>query len=180
MSPPSGAPDVPSVQGRLRRLLTLAALAGGLVACGGAPPRAPNPTRPLDERRAVEIIVQAFHDQRDRPVPGQAVLLAPSRKLQVDVAAQGRKYGVAYVTAQERSELGSALPPRDPSMGDALQLVSGLGADGDARVLVVHDTDYLYDDHVGEEHEDTTVTAELKLRRDVRDFLVRAHAERWP
>lgn len=156
------------------------ALAAGLWACSSAPPRAPNPTRPLDERRAVEIIIQAFHDQRDRPVPGQAVQLAPSRKLEVDVVAQGRKYGVAYVTARERSELGDALPPRDPAMGDALQLVSGLGADGDARVLVVHDTDYLYDDHVGEEHEDTTVTAELKLRRDVRDFLVRAHAERWP
>ncbi len=176
----SGAPDPASVLGGFRRALALAFLAAGLGACGGAPPRAPNPTRPLDERRAVEIIIQAFHDQRDRPVPGHAVQLAPSRQLEVDVVAQGRKYGVAYVTARERSELGSALPPRDPAMGDALQLVSGLGSDGDARVLVVHDSDYLYDDHVGEEHEDTTMTAELKLRRDVRDFLVRAHAERWP
>ena len=65
-----------------------------------------------------------------------------------------------------------------------VDVVRRLVADGtlrpDARVLVVHDSDYLYDDHVGEGHEDTTVTAELKLRRDVRDFLVRAHAERWP
>ena len=176
----SGALDLPTVLGGFRRLLTFAILAAGLGACGGAPPRAPNPTRPLDERRAVEIIVQAFHDQRDRPVPGHPLSLAPNRKLEVDVVAQGHKYGVAYVTARERSELGDALQPRDPNMGDALQLVSGLGADGDARVLVVHDTDYLYDDHVGEGHEDTTLTAELKLRRDVRDFLVRAHAERWP
>ncbi len=87
---------------------------------------------------------------------------------------------MAYVTGQERLELGDALPPRDPSMGDALQLVSGIGAEGDARVLLLYDSDYLYDDHVGEEHEETTVTAELKLRRDVRDFLVRAHAEKWP
>jgi hypothetical protein len=128
----------------------------------------------------VEIIIQAFQDERDRPVPGQPVTLAPNKRLKVDVGAEGRRFGVAYVTAQERIELDDALPPRDPSMGDALQLVSGIGVEGDARVLLLYDSDYLYDDHVGEEHEETTVTAELKLRRDVRDFLVRAHAEKWP
>jgi hypothetical protein len=98
----------------------------------------------------------------------------------VDVAAAERKYGVAYVTAAERLELGSALPDKDPSMGDALQLVSGLGNDGDARVLVLRDSDYQYDDHVGDEHEQQSLTAELKLKRDVHDFLVRAHVEKWP
>jgi hypothetical protein len=162
-----------------RRALALLFAATAL-ACGAPPPRAPNPTRPLDERRAIEIILQAFHDERDQPVHGHPITLAPGRALEVDVLAQGRKYGVAYVTANERVALGNALPPRDPGMGDALQLVSGLGEEGDARVLVLHDTDYVYDDQVGEEHEETTVTAELKLRRDVRDFLVRAHAEKWP
>ncbi len=177
MSPALGR----KLPGSFRRLLpiTLAAMALG-AGCSGPPPRAANPTRPLDERRAVEVIIEAFHDERDRPTPGPLITLAPSKKLKIDVAAQGKKYGVAYVTGQERMDLGDALPARDPSMGDALQLVSGLGNDGDARVLVVHDTDYLYDDHVGEGHEETTLTAELKLRRDVRDFLVRAHTEKWP
>lgn len=151
-----------------------------VAACGAPPPRAANPTRPLDERRAIEIILQAFQDERDMPVHGKPVALAPGKSLEVDVAAQGRKYGVAYVTVNERHALGPALPARDPGMGDALQLVSGIGEDGDARVLVLQDADYLYDDQVGEEHQETTVTAELKLRRDVRDFLVRAHAEKWP
>ena len=66
------------------------------------------------------------------------------------------------------------------AMGDALQLVSGLGEDGDARVLVLRDSDYQYDDHVGDEHEQPSLTAELKLKRDVHDFIVRAHAEKWP
>ncbi|HEV8549840.1 MAG TPA: hypothetical protein VGQ57_12445 [Polyangiaceae bacterium] len=149
-------------------------------ACGSPPSRAPNPTRPLDERRAVEIILQAFHDERDLPVHGHPVLLSPGRPLEVDVLSQGKKYGVAYVTSNERVALGPALPAREASMGDALQLVSGVGDESDARILVLHDTDYAYDDQVGEEHEETTVTAELKLRRDVRDFLVRAHAEKWP
>jgi hypothetical protein len=163
---------------RLRALTLL--LSVGAAACAAPPPRAPNPTRPLDERRAVEIILQAFHDERDSPVHGQPVALAPGKALEVDVSSQGKKYGVAYVTSNERQALGGALPARDPGMGDALQLVSGVGDEGDARILLLHDTDYVYDDQVGEEHQETTVTAELKLRRDVRDFLVRAHAEKWP
>jgi hypothetical protein len=151
-----------------------------LLACAEPAPRAPNPTRPLDERRAIEIILQAFHDEGDEPAPGRPISLAPGRALAIDVLARGKKYGVAYVSADERSALGAALPPRDPAMGDALQLVSGLGDDADARVLVLNDSEYLYDDQVGDGHEDASVTAELKLRRDVRDFLVRAHAEKWP
>lgn len=181
MAAPARARRSPAAPPNSRRAL-LCLLGGATLglACGAPPPRAPNPTRPLDERRAIEIILQAFHDERDQPVHGHPINLAPGAALDVDVLAQGRKYGVAYVTANERASLGTILPPRDPAMGDALQLVSGLGQDNDARVLVLYDSDYLYDDQVGEDHEETTVTAELKLRRDVRDFLVRAHAEKWP
>jgi len=162
------------------RALATSLSAGLALGCSGPPPRTANPTRSLDEGRAIEIIIEAFRDERDVPVPGHRVALSTQNGLHVDVAAQGKKYGVAYVTGRERGELGSALPQRIPAMGDALQLVSGVGEDGDARVLLLHDTDYLYDDHVGEAHEKSTVAAELKLRRDVRDFLVRARAENWP
>lgn len=161
------------------RTLAIALCAWVFVCCGSPPPRTANPARALDERRAIEIIIEAFRDERDVPVPGNDVALSAQSALRVDVAANGKKYGVAYVTGRERNDLGPALPPRDPSMADALQLVSGVGADGDARVLLLYDTDYLFDDHVGEAHEKSTVAAELKLRRDVRDFLVRARAENW-
>jgi len=159
------------------------ALVAALVslACGGGPsPRSVNPTRPLDERRAIELIVEAFRDEHDRAVPGGTLSLSEAQTLHVDVNGQDRKYGVAYITASERITLGTTLPPRDPAMGDALQLVSGLGADGDARVLVLQDTDYVYDDHVGAGHEASSFAAELKLKQDVHDFLVRAHTEKWP
>jgi hypothetical protein len=150
------------------------------LACGGPPPRTVNPTRPLDERRAIELIIEAFRDEHDHPVHGNDLALSDTQNLHVDVNAQDHKYGVAYVTAEERSTLGSTLPPRDPALGDALQLVSGLGADEDARVLVLQDSDYTFDDHVGEAHAASSLTAELKLKRDVHDFLIRAHAEKWP
>lgn len=148
--------------------------------CGGGPAKAANPTRSLDERRAVQIIAQAFHDEHDRPVPGRGVPIADGKELEVDVMSEGHKYGIAYVTANERLALGSAIPPRPKEMGDALQLVHGSGEDADTKVLLLHDTEYVYDDQVGTGHEETTITAERKLARDVRDFLVRAHAERWP
>jgi len=165
-------------RGVVRGLFGLGLLA--VAACGSPPPRAPNPTQPLDERRAVEIILSAFREEHDRGVTGRTVFLAGEKPLEVDVSGAGKKYGVAYVTANERHLLGDALPIPEPGMEDALRVVRGTGADADARILVLQDTNYLYDDQVGEEHEATVQTAENKLERDVRDFIVRAHAEKWP
>jgi hypothetical protein len=163
-----------------RRAWLFAPLLVLVAACGGPPPKSANPTRPLDERRAVQVIIRAFHDESDQPVPGRSVELEAGASLELDVGSANHKYGVAYVTANERQALGNALPRRDASMGDALQLVSGTGEEADAKILILHDTEYTYDDQVGTEHEATTITAERKLARDVRDFLVRAHAEKWP
>ncbi len=158
----------------------LAAAIALLSGCGGPPPRTANPTRPLDERRAVQIILRAFADERDRGVTGRTIALPGGKPLEVDVSSNGHRYGVAYVTGGERTSLGSALPTPEPGMEDALHVVRGTGDDHEAKILVLHDTGYLYDDQIGAEHEETTLTAERKLARDVRDFLVRAHAEKWP
>jgi hypothetical protein len=158
----------------------LVVLATGLAAaCGSPPPRAPNPTRPLDERRAVEIILTAFRDEHDRGITGRSISLPGGKSLEVDVTGSGKKYGVAYVTANERHDLGNAIPMPEPGMEEALHLVHGTGENAEARVLVLHDTNYLYDDQIGTDHEATVLTAENKLARDVRDFIVRAHAEKW-
>ena len=163
-----------------RRQLLAAGIASTLLSCSSPPPRPANPTRPLDEQRAIRVIIRAFHDENDAPVPGRQVELPAGKPLKIDVGSLNHKYGVAYVTRAERLQIGDAIQPRDPSMGDALQLVRGTGPDVDARILLLYDEDYLYDDHMGSEREETTITAEKKLARDVRDFLVRAQAERWP
>lgn len=149
-------------------------------ACGPPPAQTPIPQRPIDPARASVVIINAFRAEGDTPAPTREVALAPDKMLKVDVSAQGKKYGVAYVTPSEAQQLGSALPSRTPAMGDALQLVTGIGKDADARILVLRSNDYTYDDLAGPEHENTAIAAEQKLTRDVRDFLVRAHAENWP
>ncbi len=52
----------------------------------------------------------------------------------------------------------------------------GSGDDEGAFALLLYDTDYLYDDQVGAAREETTVTAENKLARDV--VLSRARTNR--
>ncbi|HEX3597868.1 MAG TPA: hypothetical protein VHU80_22320 [Polyangiaceae bacterium] len=155
-------------------------LALASASCGSPPPHPPNPTRPLDERRAVELILKAFTEENETGVTGQTITLAGGKLLRVDVTAAGKRYGVAFVTGNDRRALGLAVPTAQPGMEDALHLMRGTQNDADARILVLQDTDYLYDDQVGEEHEETVVTAENKLDRDVRDFIVRAHVEKWP
>jgi hypothetical protein len=148
--------------------------------CGSPQARTPHPARPLEERRAIAVILQAFEDERDVAVRGRPVMLPLGITLEVDVAAQSQKYGVAYVTTAEQQKLGRALTPRDSRAGDALRLVIGTGEAGQSHVLLLYDTDYLYDDQVSDGQRETTVTAELKLRRDVRDFLVLARSRKWP
>jgi hypothetical protein len=148
--------------------------------CGSPQARTPQPARPLEERRAISVILEAFRDEGDAAVRGRPVMLPLGISLEVDVAAQSQKYGVAYVTAAEQQQLGGAFQTRDQRGADALRLVIGQGEAGQSHVLLLYDTDYLYDDQVSDGQRETTVTAELKLRRDVRDFLVLARSKRWP
>lgn len=148
--------------------------------CGSPVARTPSPARPLDERRAIAVILQAFQDERDPAVRGRPVMLPLGISLEVDVAAPSQKYGVAYVTSAEQHKVGAALRPREQRAGDPLRLVIGTGEAGPSHVLLLYDTDYLYDDQTGDGNRETTVTAELKLRRDVRDFLVLARSRKWP
>ena len=50
------------------------------------------------------------------------------------------------------------------------------GGDGETHVVLLYQANYLYDDLTGEGHEQTTVTCENALSRDVRDFVTYARA----
>lgn len=168
-------PSEPPLRPVYRAILPLLLVTS--VACSRPAPRTANPTRVLDERRAVQVISETFREEKANPGAGVDLELAPRRQLHVDVWAEGRRFGVAYLTQPERERLQGALPTRNPAMGDALQLVSGIGADADARICVLYDSDYLYDDPAADDREMSTLAAELKLKRDVRDFLAIARRE---
>jgi hypothetical protein len=165
----------------MRRLLgawpVVLSLLGG---CATPEAKPPNPTEPLDERRALAVIHQAYQEGGAAASDGRMIRLATGRPLRVDVGTEGHRFGVAYLTSADRALLDSRadLPPRTP--GGDLPVVQGAGADADAVILLLFAEDYQYDDFVGTGREATGIAAERKLARDVRDFLAQARLRKLP
>jgi hypothetical protein len=142
----------------------MALLALSALGCGGAQ-RGDTELRPLEEHRARGIIEDAIVSNGMKPARPRVVTVS-GKELTLDMAIEGRPYGVAYITRDEQQTLADVLPARDPE-SDQLRLVKG--HDG-AVVLVVWEVDYRFDQ--GSDHSATVVTAERKLKRDVSDFLI--------
>jgi hypothetical protein len=136
--------------------------------------------RPIDERRAIPLIAQAYQDTGVTPSEGRDLRMSSGKLIHVDVGTAGRKYGVAYLTSSDLTGLDpkTDLPPHTP--GGDLPVVQGAGEESAAVILLLFAQDYEYDDLAGDQHESTTITAEKKLARDVRDFLVQARARNLP
>jgi hypothetical protein len=134
--------------------------------------------RPIDEPHAVSIISKAFHELNLEPERNRVIQLAEGKELHLDVAAKGRKFGIAYITRNDADKLGDALPKRkDP---EALIILKGVGEDEDTRAVLLYSADYMQDDLSGEDHTSTTIAAERKLELATRQVLRKAEHEQWP
>ncbi len=89
----------------------------------------------------------------------------------------GHAYGVAYISQEDADALAGAIPAANKK-DEKLKLVR-VGADGETRVVLLFAQNYLYDDQLGEAHEQTTITAESSLARDVQDFITYARAQKF-
>jgi hypothetical protein len=160
--------------------LALALLPLGL-GCSTPPPRSANPTKPVPERRALEIIGRAVRKKKMTPVEGHEITTQLGGKLRADVILQERKWGIAFLTANDLTQDNAEpLPKKDPKRPNALVVVDAVNKeDAGLKVLVLFERDYLYDDQVGEDHEQTMITAESAIERDVTDFLVQAGVQGW-
>ena len=163
----------------VRSWMVAGALAGAFLSagCGPGEAKAPNPTRPLDERRAVEVIRRAIRTQGVDPGPGRDEPLTNGKTIHIDVGVAGHRYGVAYISSEDADALGNAIPSAN-NKDEKLHLVRA-GDGGDTRVVLLYQQNYLYDDLVGEAHEQTTVTAENALARDVEDFITYAKTQKF-
>ena len=146
--------------------------------CSGPDIKAPNPTRPLDERRAIEVIRRAMRQEGVDSADGRDVKLQPTGKMiHIDVGVQGHEYGIAYITQDDMNGLKDAIPPPNKK-DERLRILRG-GDDGETRIVALYQDNYLYDDLAGEAHEQTTIQVEGQLTRDVQDFLVHAKSQRY-
>jgi hypothetical protein len=161
-----------------RFALPFVVASGALLAgCSGSEVRAPNPTRALDERRAIEVIGRAVAQEGLKPAPGREVELLSGRRIRLDVGVQDHQFGVAYVTDDDAQALGAAIPPAN-RQDEKLRIVRG-GQDGSIRIVLLYQGNYVYDDLVGESHERTAITAERQLTRDVQDFTTYARTQKF-
>jgi hypothetical protein len=146
------------------------------LACTPEAPQVAHTLSPIPEPRARELIGRTF---RAAGVPIQLNRFVgvgrDDKRVRLEVAAAGRKFGVAYLTPEDWAEVGDALPPRASS--GALVIASG---EGGIRILCLFASDYAADDQTGDERTSTTVAADRRLERDVRDFLHRAEEQSWP
>jgi hypothetical protein len=144
-------------------------LFGLVLAVGCSGPKAPVNTerKPLEERRARAVIERVAEEHGSTAKPGRTFELSNGFRLMEEVRLGDGPYGVAYITAEERSEAGRALPKYDPE-NTALRV---LHPSEDAIILVLHDEAYRFDP-TGADLADTAVTAEKTFERDVADFIV--------
>lgn len=173
-------PTFRSLSLRLLATLALGAATCSLLSCSPSPAREPNALRPIDEGRAIKLIAQTLHSQGLTPLPPRDVYLSDGVQVRLDVEIQARKLGVVYLTAADVEKLNNQPLATKPTNDDRLIIRNGWKADSDMRVVVLYASDYSYDDNVGQEREATAITAENKLERDVRDFVVIANKNHWP
>ena len=156
-------------------ILCGAALA--LAGCGPGEVKAPNPTRALEERRAIEVIRRAIQKQGMNPSPGRDVKLVGGVDIHMDVSIEGHDYGIVYVTEEDAQKLGNAIPK--PNKRDERLRLLRAGDDGEVRVVLLYQDNYVYDDLAGESHEQTSITSERALTRDVEDFITHARTQKF-
>jgi hypothetical protein len=160
------------------------ALAAGMLtaSCDSQTAKAPNPNKPIAERRAQEVIARGIRSQNEEAMAGRKVKTTTGAELTIDVAVKGHQFGVAYLTANDlAAKDADKLPKKDPQRPGALLIAEAEGEkEKGTKIVILFDKDYMYDDHLGEEHEQTNITAEAKLERDTRDFVVLAKSQRWP
>jgi len=147
-----------------------------LAACAPEPARGPHEMRPVAQDNAAAIIDRTFRTRDVVPERDRMVHLSRDKQIRLEVAAADHKFGVAYMSDADAERFGEMIPQR-PRGSDALVVVRG---EQGSRILVLFERDYVQDDGEGEEHTRTTIAAQRKIERDVRDFLHKAKAERWP
>lgn len=152
-----------------RLLFSLALVAA---ACGG--PQGPAQSlemRRLSEARAQEIIAELLTDQQVDATAGWTIAIGHDQPLDVDFRLAGGRFGIEWVSEQDRADYGDALP--QPADGGQLRIMPGHGSDQSAQILILDHVSYDYANE--REHVQRGVTGasetEERLRRDVLDFL---------
>lgn len=122
------------------------------------------------------MIRRAIQKQGMNPAPARDIKLVGGTDVHLDVSVEGREYGIAYISAEDAQKLGAAIP-KPNKRDERLRLMRA--GDGEVRVVLLYQDNYLYDDLAGVTHEQTAISTERALTRDVEDFITHARTQKF-
>lgn len=145
-------------------------------ACGPAPasttPSA-HALRPLTEAQASQIIAQMLADAGHEVGAAFELDHGAEAPLEVDFRVGESRFGVEWISAQDREAAGESLPEPVPGQ---LRILPGAGEQAEMEILLLEETTYRYDPDRRRTQSGSRGLAEVegRLRADLRDFLAYA------
>ena len=128
-------------------------------------------SRPLSEARALEIIASQVSEQGITVSRAWSIAVSREQAMSVDLRLADGRFGVEWVSPQDRMNLQEWLPTPDEE--GSLRLMPGSGDDAQVQVLVLDHSTYEFtrDREAILRGHPAAAEVESRLRRDVRDFL---------
>jgi hypothetical protein len=156
----------------------MTAVAIGWVGCGGGQAQAEHlETRPLEESKAFEIIIEVVGERGFTLVEDVMVEISTEARFPCDFRANGHRIAIEYLTDKDRRTIGH-IPP--PAPGSRLHVVPGRAVADDPNtkgepiyVYFIDERKYVYHyNPTSEVRADVTyLEVDSRMRRDLADFL---------
>lgn len=153
-------------------LITLLALPGCGASSRSSSGSADAQNRTLDETRALLLIEEVLVENALARGHGWSVPIQHGLELEVDVRLAQSRFGIEWMSPQDRADLGDAVP--GPTSSGNLRIVPGHGeGHEDVQILILEHSTYDFvneREHVQAGRAGARETEE-RLRRDVLDFI---------
>ena len=144
-----------------------------IVSCG--PPRGSTvprdeDLRSLTEARALTLVQETLTEQSFARGAAFPLDIGGSEPFEVDVRVADTRFGIEWVSAQDRVN-ATDLP--EPPEGNQLQILPGRGDDSNVEVLLLDSARYRYDPDRDRVWSGSVSSSEVeaRLRRDIGDFV---------
>ena len=153
-------------------------LFAGMMGCAHGPVTAAEmERRSFTEAEALGIVVGVLRDVGLAPERAWPVSIPGGVSLEADFRIEGSRFGVEWISPQDRSDIGDVLP--GPNEDGRLRVIAASSDDNEAQILLLEHSSYLHHSELAERGSGglSVREAENRLARDLRDFLTYAQGQ---
>lgn len=148
-----------------------------IISCSGTQKRPRNiGLRPLEQQRAIEIILEVLAKNEITETEINVPLLLPNGKIiNSDIFVLSRRMAVEYLTEQDRREYGK-LPQKVEGSDFHVIIAKKEGLEDEIYLLILNDSDFEYCPNPEPNYRTpqlpTIYEVEDRLRQNIRDFII--------